>query len=154
MYSFATRRESVEQNQTGVLNTFPFIFYFPKRHSLLNKPTMTTATIDHEGRCPCHPFVQLSRISPRTGKWKALLDSCPLCVMDSKSTSQRCNEEKDEGKQFVASVSNTTATTGARQRGRNPMPPPPPRRSRSSSSCGSRVRFQPDKTFNSPPRMP
>ena len=145
MYSFATRRESVEQNQTGVLNTFPFIFYFPKRRSLLNKQTMTTATIDHEGRCPCHPFVQLSRISPRTGKWKALLDSCPLCVMDSKSTSQRCNEEKDEGEQFVASVSNTTATTGARQRGRNPMPPPPPRRSRSSSSCGSRVRFQPDK---------
>ena len=55
------------------------------------------------------------------------------------------DEEKDEGNQFVAKVSNTTATTGARQRGRNPMPPPPPRRSRSSSSCGSRVRFQPDK---------
>ena len=103
------------------------------------------ATIDNEGRCPCHPFLQLSRISPRTGEWKALLDSCPLCAMDRKFTSQRCNEEMDEGNQFFANLSNTTATTEARQRGRNPMPPPPPRRSRSSSRCGSRVRFWPEK---------
>ena len=42
--------------------------------------------IDSQGRCPSHPFVQLQRLSPRTNEWKALLDSCPLCVMDNKST--------------------------------------------------------------------
>jgi hypothetical protein len=105
--------------------------------------TMTPTTIDDEGRCPCHPFVQLSRISPRTGEWKALLDGCPLCAMDGKSTadsvsSQQFNEKKADANLFA---SNTSAATGARPRGRKPMPPPPPRRSRSSS----RVRFQPDK---------
>mmetsp|Transcript_22443 Transcript_22443/g.39549 ORF Transcript_22443/g.39549 Transcript_22443/m.39549 type:complete len:172 (+) Transcript_22443:88-603(+) len=43
------------------------------------------ATIDSQGRCLHHPFVQLQRLSHRTGEWKALLDSCPLCVMDDKS---------------------------------------------------------------------
>lgn len=45
---------------------------------------MIVAT-DSEGRCIHHPFVQLQRLSHRTGEWKALLDSCPLCVMDDKS---------------------------------------------------------------------
>jgi len=48
---------------------------------------MSMATIDDQGRCLSHPFVQLQRLSPRTGEWKALLDSCPLCTIDNKSTS-------------------------------------------------------------------
>ncbi|KAL3786284.1 hypothetical protein ACHAW5_001862, partial [Stephanodiscus triporus] len=73
----------------------------------------------------------------------SLLDGCPLCAMDGKSTagsvrSQNFNEKKAEANPIV---SNTSAATEARRRGEKPMPPPPPRRSRS----GSRVRFQPDK---------
>ncbi len=85
--------------------------------------------MDDEERCPCHPFVQLSRRSPRTGEWKSLLDSCPLCVIDGK---QRCNE-KDAENSF---------SRKSRQLSFSLLPP---RRSRSSSSCGSRVRFHPDE---------
>jgi len=42
---------------------------------------------DDLGRCVHHPFVQLKRLSKRTGDWKALLDTCPLCVMDTPSVS-------------------------------------------------------------------
>ena len=41
---------------------------------------------DNQGRCPTHPFVQLQRLSPRTNEWKALLDSCPICAMDTASS--------------------------------------------------------------------
>lgn len=40
---------------------------------------------EEDGKCQIHPFVQLKRLSPRTGRWKDLLDSCPLCVMDDRS---------------------------------------------------------------------
>ena len=95
--------------------------------------------IDDEGRCPCHAFVQLSRRSSRTGERKTLLDSCPLCVTDNKSTTgSQLHSEKESENRFV----HRAEAPVARQRGRNKMPPPPPRRSRSSSSGGSRVRFQ------------
>jgi len=56
--------------------------------------------IDSQGRCRDHPFVQLQRLSPRTGEWKALLDACPLCVMDdntlaSASVSGSCVDVDD-----------------------------------------------------------
>ncbi|KAL3808437.1 hypothetical protein ACHAXA_003368 [Cyclostephanos tholiformis] len=94
--------------------------------------------------------MSLSRRSSRTGEWKSLLDSCPLCAIDSKSNtgsvcSQRLSEEGSKNR-----FDDTTAAPVARQRGRNKMPPPPPRRSRSSSSGGSRVRFQPAKEEQSP----
>ena len=85
--------------------------------------------MDDEERCPCHPFVQLSRRSPRTGEWKSLLDSCPLCVIDGK---QRCNEKDAENPLSRKSRQLSFSL-------------PPPRRSRSISSCGSRVRFHPDE---------
>ena len=95
----------------------------------LTRKVAPTADMDDEERCPCHPFVQLSRRSPRTGEWKSLLDSCPLCVMDGK---QRCNEE-GAGNPFGRKSRQLSFSL------------PPPRRSRSGSSCSSRVRFHPDE---------
>ena len=112
---------------------------------LLTRKVATTADpiIDDEGRCPCHPFVQLSRRSSRTGEWMSLLDSCPLCVTDSKSTPGDVNKEGGENP-----LVHTAAAPGARLRGRKPRQLSsslPQRRSSSGSSCGSRVRFHPDQ---------
>jgi hypothetical protein len=71
---------------------------------------MTPMTINNEGQCLCHPFVQLLHQSSRMGDWKALLDGCPLCVMDRKSTLQHSKEEKDGENQFIINVSNAIAT--------------------------------------------
>jgi hypothetical protein len=105
--------------------------------------------IDDEGRCPCHTFVQLSRRSSRTGEWMSLLDGCPLCAMDGKSTAGSVCSQQFNGQEDENPSSNTTAATKERRRGRNPRQLSsslPPRRTRNrSSSCGSRVRFQPDK---------
>ena len=35
-----------------------------------------------EGHCPQHPFVQLQRISNRTGLWVPLLEHCPVCTAE------------------------------------------------------------------------
>ena len=37
---------------------------------------------DSRGRCSRHSFVQLRRLSARTGEWMTLLDACPLCKHD------------------------------------------------------------------------
>mmetsp|Transcript_11428 Transcript_11428/g.24737 ORF Transcript_11428/g.24737 Transcript_11428/m.24737 type:complete len:954 (+) Transcript_11428:310-3171(+) len=44
----------------------------------------TTVQCDALGRCSVHPFVQIRRKSTRTGQWKELLESCPLCAMDGR----------------------------------------------------------------------
>jgi hypothetical protein len=117
---------------------------------------MATTNIDDEGRCPRHPTVQLSRLSPHMSEWKILMASCPLCLLDGISTAGvvlplRCSEGKDEGNPPVFDRTAPSVAAKARQRGLlfppPPPPPPPPsqRRSRSSERCGSRVRFQPDK---------
>lgn len=50
----------------------------------------TMSQVDNQGRCSKHPFVQIKRRS-RQGEWKALLDSCPLCAIDSGNTEDGCN---------------------------------------------------------------
>ena len=47
---------------------------------------MMSAQCDALGRCAVHPFVQIRRKSTRTGQWKELLESCPLCAMDGRSS--------------------------------------------------------------------
>ena len=71
--------------------------------------------MDSRGRCPHHPFVQLQRISQRTGQWISLLDACPVC------------KAEDEGS--IASTINSsqsTAPTLVNDGGDVIMPPPPP----------------------------
>ena len=120
--------------------------------------------VDNEGRCISHPFVQLQRLSIVTGKWKTLLDCCPLCAMDSKSSSSsstrsECSsvcsssivivgDEIKDGKNVTTTsvrieeekeehcASSVVSTTSSRQQSFN-------RVGASSSSC--RVRFQPHK---------
>mmetsp|Transcript_7177 Transcript_7177/g.14501 ORF Transcript_7177/g.14501 Transcript_7177/m.14501 type:complete len:1267 (-) Transcript_7177:3184-6984(-) len=36
--------------------------------------------INDKGCCPIHPVIQLQRKQRRTGEWKVILSSCPLCV--------------------------------------------------------------------------
>ena len=38
---------------------------------------------DEQGRCPSHPFVQLRRYSEKTGRWRVLLDGCPMCAIEA-----------------------------------------------------------------------
>ena len=42
--------------------------------------------IDPSGRCHSHPYVQLQRLSHRTGHWVVLLDSCPICTVEDASS--------------------------------------------------------------------
>ena len=119
-----------------------------------------TTPIDDEGRCPCHPFVQMSRKSPRTGEWKSMLENCPLCDIDGKSTtsgsvsppdsvcsSKQLNEEDSKNLEtrwnmngtavpppFVELEVNPSAKTSSSDE--RPSVPPPPRRLR-SRSCNS-----------------
>ena len=127
-----------------------------------------TTPIDDEGRCPCHPFVQMSRKSPRTGEWKSMLENCPLCDIDGKSTTSGsvssppdsvCSSKQpnDEGNSknletrwnmngtatpppFVELEVNPSTKATSFNDGRGSVPPPPRRRSRSCNSNSSRVR--------------
>ncbi|KAL3810752.1 hypothetical protein ACHAXA_001152 [Cyclostephanos tholiformis] len=120
--------------------------------------TETTTITDNEGRCPSHPFVELSRLSPRTGEWKILMNSCPLCFMDGMSKaigvlSKESNADRGEGHPLIFDGIAPAVVAKVRQKSLTlpspPSPPPPPptqRRSHiGSSRRGSRVRFQPDK---------
>ena len=53
-----------------------------------HQPDTATMSVqcDALGRCAVHPFVQIRRKSTRTGQWKELLESCPLCAMDGRSS--------------------------------------------------------------------
>eukprot|EP00804_Cyclotella_cryptica_P030161 CCRYP_009569-RA/>CCRYP_009569-RA protein AED:0.02 eAED:0.02 QI:425/1/1/1/1/1/2/375/1020 len=40
-----------------------------------------------EGACPLHPAIRLKRYNRRTGEWKTLLETCPLCASGLPATS-------------------------------------------------------------------
>ena len=81
--SFAKNKTaSICKNLIAVQSSYIIIQY----NTYIQYKSTMAPIIDSQGRCPSHPFVQLQRLSPRTNEWKALLDSCPLCVMDNKST--------------------------------------------------------------------
>lgn len=94
------------------------------------------ADIDSLGRCPRHPFVQLRLPSARTGEWRALLDSCPLCAADDDDDDDDANANanamginKQEGVIEVARRGGSWLVLPRRRR----------RRSRSSGADGGTV---------------
>lgn len=65
-----------------------------------------TCDVDNEGRCSSHPFVQLKR-KGRSGEWKALLDSCPLCLMDDSNRSGQSTSSASSALVPLSSENNT-----------------------------------------------
>ncbi|EJK72635.1 hypothetical protein THAOC_05814, partial [Thalassiosira oceanica] len=62
---------------------------------------------DALGRCSVHPYVQIRRKSIRTGQWKELFQSCPLCAMDG-----RGGRSSVSGGSSVCSASSSSGGTG------------------------------------------
>ncbi len=113
-----------------------------------------TRPIDDEGRCISHPFVQLQRLSIVSGKWKTLLDCCPLCAMDNKATtslscrsecSSICSGGGDEISSSKARATTTKTTTRAVIDYDFCSSSPPLQSLHSRVVRRSRVRFQPEK---------
>jgi hypothetical protein len=161
----------VNRSHSCVIPEHLHVIIFVKQNLRYNSIIMTATTatiIDDEGRCASHPIVQLCRRSHRTGEWKMLMNSCPLCFVDGikKQGSvipKQCEQDKDEGEPLVFDGTAPAVEAKARQKSlplphRSPPPPPPPlarRRSHSTSSRrGSRVRFQPDKDVIFTPTTP
>ncbi|EED93292.1 predicted protein [Thalassiosira pseudonana CCMP1335] len=81
-----------------------------------------TCDVDNEGRCSSHPFVQLKR-KGRSGEWKALLDSCPLCLMDDSNRSGQSTSSASSALVPLSSENNTNNSNWEL-----PLPPKSPMR--------------------------
>mmetsp|Transcript_1847 Transcript_1847/g.3582 ORF Transcript_1847/g.3582 Transcript_1847/m.3582 type:complete len:1011 (-) Transcript_1847:204-3236(-) len=69
--------------------------------------------VDSEGRCKRHPFVQIQRRG-RSGEWKALLDACPLCIIDdNKSVGSGGSRSKGSSAAGNGGIENLSVDHGA-----------------------------------------